>query len=430
MATKTVLISDAVSNLIDLDGSVQWKGESWNADDIVEFEDGTYTGIRIRIRNMPTAVGEVMTFTNNGGQAIFPGDGTYTWYWSDGGDNFVIDGTGDPATTYGIKITTDRMRLDGDCSNIEIKNVEFSTSNNATGIALHWPQGADSVIDGVEIHSCWFHDNDQEAIYIGSNSPSATRYNENINIHDNLFEDNSEDINVKGCAGQLEIRDNTMTGTHPGTASETVGSISIANGGKSGQYGYIERNWIKDCDGRGIYYQEGDGSTSETMFIQNNVLINCGSHATSNRNDGILVQSSGPNVRLMNNTIRNTGNGTAGRGIRITTSRHYAFNNLVFESDDEDMSKAAAVPAGNWGNNITSDATGTDSTVRSTASLDFVDEAADNYRLLSTSPAVDHGTSTNAPSDDHEQFPRTDGSPDAGAYELRPNDFYYYVNQQ
>jgi len=398
-----------------IDGSGSWKGNAIAAGDTFEIAAGTYAG-RLKLTNMPGTVANPITFTNTGGQAIFTGNSTYTVLMDDNNSYVTIDGSGHAGTTYGIVCRTDQFKIEDRADNITVRYVEFDTST-LIGFRITQVSHITTPNTNITVENCWFHDVVTEGCYLGNNLASATDYIlSDIIVRDCLFEDCGEAIDLNGCHGFFAFRDNTILRTVTGGIGALNAAIAVSNSGAAGINGYIERNWIDNCDENGINFVESDGADTETVWIQNNVFLNCGNGAATAKHDGIRIQGAGPTVRAVNNTIRNTGNGTDGRGIRLSETRHYAVNNIVIESDVDDISLAVGVPAGNATNNLTSDTTGGDATTRTTASIAFINEAADDYRLTAASPAVDAGTATDAPTDDYLQNTR-DSSPDVGAYE-------------
>jgi len=161
--------------------------------------------------------------------------------------------------------------------------------------------------------------------------------------------------------------------------------------------------------GAGIY------CTSSSPIIANNVIAKNNALGTG----GIYLTSSSPTI--MNNTISdNSGPATCG-GIYCTDySSPTIWNNILAFNSSGIHNGGTGAPAlrnncvyGNASYNYSKISAGAGD-----MSLDpmFVDSAADDYHLLSTSPCIDTGTSTGAPSTDFDGFIRPqDGNGDGTA---------------
>ncbi len=229
------------------------------------------------------------------------------------------------------------------------------------------------------------------------------------------------------------IRGNTISGATP-TESEGIhinGDISIGGDGiVSGLT--IENNVIHDNANNGLNM---DGV--QNSLIRNNLIYSNGRHALRVYQGDALA---GPaNLSIVNNTF----NATAGWAIKLSEDigGHTIFNNILlgsrgsicvsntnltsnnnavmdsFSFDNE----STVVSLASWRAQRGNDA---NSFVTSASSL-FVNAAAGNYRLISTSPAIDTGLSSlnsiNAPATDLSGTVRPQGAGyDIGAYETVP----------
>lgn len=171
----------------------------------------------------------------------------------------------------------------------------------------------------------------------------------------------------------------------------------------------VYNNKIYDVNGAGIVLaREANGSTSTLQNIKvfNNITYNT-------YREGIMLYNHGQdvgggildNIKIMNNTIYN---GTSRNGIRvihpyISLATVSVFNNIVYQTATAPLYLNTEVVSGN--NLINTDPK-------------FVNAAAGDFKLLSTSPAIDAGMATNAPSFDFDNISRPQGNGfDIGAYE-------------
>jgi hypothetical protein len=143
--------------------------------------------------------------------------------------------------------------------------------------------------------------------------------------------------------------------------------------------------------------------SGDSHLIYNCVIYNSGSHG---------IQISGPsvvNARVYNNTIYRT----TYTGIQIGAfgaTNTIVKNNIIYNT--------GAGPI-----NVTTDATGTILDKNLTGvNPQFVNAATNNFRLLSTSPAIDKGATISEVTQDFAGLPRPQGSAhDIGAYEFSAN---------
>jgi purple acid phosphatase-like protein/calcineurin-like phosphoesterase family protein/pectate lyase-like protein/fibronectin type III domain protein len=197
-------------------------------------------------------------------------------------------------------------------------------------------------------------------------------------------------------------------------------AIYLDAGGSGGSYaaGWLRNidifeNYVRDTSkGTGIsVVSEGPGNI-DGIKVYNNLVTNSGG-------DGILLYKHPweqgtaviKNVTFINNTTYNNGLMPVhgGGGVRInhpTAQNVIVRNNIAYKNQDFQILADPAAPGTLVDHNLTTDP-------------HFVNEAAKDFRLKSTSPAINAGSSTLASATDYDGVPRPQGSAfDIGAYEF------------
>jgi len=250
----------------------------------------------------------------------------------------------------------------------------------------------------------------------------------------------------------FEIKNNHVHDGGPGTIGGE--GIDVKDGSSNGK---IYRNHVHDLNRLGIYVDSWDkntynidvyqnvvyniagndgftvaaesGGLLENINIYNNVAYDNGTCGISiSRNGGLLYQHPMKNIKIINNTFYNNGSGTWGGGIYIDNPdaesviirNNLCSQNLSFQiAAESDVSSSALTVDHNL---IDGDNTG--EIYGSDYVEDFprlVDPYGGDFHLQATSPAIDKGSSIDAPSDDYDgsSRPQMTGY-DIGAFEYVP----------
>jgi len=169
---------------------------------------------------------------------------------------------------------------------------------------------------------------------------------------------------------------------------------------------------------RGLRVAGGD------LVLTNSVIT--GASDSAGFSDGIQVSGSGSSASIVNCTITN--NGRAGVGV-FSSGVARVSNSIVQNNGSVDIGKDATAVTLTVSNSLvgTGEFNGTRGNI--TGDPQFVDSANNDFRLKSTSPAIDKGDSSDPklPATDADGLPRSiDGKnsgraiPDMGAYEYLP----------
>ena len=226
----------------------------------------------------------------------------------------------------------------------------------------------------------------------------------NNRLHDNIW-------TTCGSGGAIETTYNINLTPH-NTQNEYIGNNVIYN---------IGADISVSCDQLHGMYIGSDYST-----IVNNLVI----HAQS----GLAIQIYGDtpmhNV-IANNTVVNSNYGIGiGSNVSSVADYNYVSNNISYNNKVYGIYEVGGVQGGHevftnnlaYGNLQGNFVVGTPNLSAVIAAPQFVNYTGDgtgNYHLQSTSPAVDMGTSTNAPSTDLDGVTRPQGaSYDIGTYEF------------
>lgn len=217
-----------------------------------------------------------------------------------------------------------------------------------------------------------------------------------------VHESNQYGIDFKEGVDGGKIYGNTIYGME-------VHGIYIDAIGKWNKNIDVYNNRIYDVGGAGITLaREKDGATStlQNIRIFNNITYNTKREGvmlynhSADKGGGVL-----DNIKIMNNTIYN---GLIRNGIRvvhpyISLATVYVFNNIVYQTATAPLNLKSEVVASN-----------------NLAGIDplFVNAGSGNFKVQSSSPAIDAGILANAPLFDYDYVSRPQGTGvDIGAFE-------------
>lgn len=374
-----------------------------------------HTRERLVLQNFSGSAANPVRVINSGGQFVIDGGDNHGLIFNNA-TQFIVDGTGHGGYEYGIKIaSTDvgaGLVVYGESSHFEIHNLEIQNTNFA-GMLIKSPTlgPEDWLYDEISVHHNKIHHTEGEGIYIGDSffTSGDHHYVNNCEIYENIvYETGWDGIQLGSCTEGASIHDNTIVSWgltspnydqsrgirwNPGTAGVCYNNVLIG-ATVSGQGAY--------ANGGGIFANPYDDSA----FFNNVVVDSVTEGITMSANHGML---SGTQVLIMNNTIVSP----ATYGIVFdptNASGSLAYNNIIANpgNDYVDIGGGASLTESN---NYES---GT------VAGVNFVDASNDDYRLSSSSGAIDYGTdvSSYGIADDILGVSRPQNSVyDAGAYE-------------
>ncbi len=362
---------------------------------------------------------------------------TYTNYQD---DEVVLDGTGGSADWTGI------IKMD-DQEYIRISNLIFRNSCSH-GILFHDDSGDAS---NIIIDNCTFNNCSDSAIDIkGYHAKLCDVLIENNTIIDtqngwnDVGEPSDESITLSNVDGFI-VRDNVMYDNHKINIDAKSGS---QNGLIYNNRINTTANWVCQWGLQGIYVDAHD-QTCENISIFNNIVWGNGTGFEFGTEQG----GSFSDIRVYNNIYNGSGNGfqindhTGVAGSHLKTNFAIINNvcgddtNICVQVTDKDSSFdnftfRNNILSGSTGINIASDLDLSDHNVDHNlynltlgsdyyggssinASPSFSNPSDSDYSLKSSSPAIDAGTSNNAPSIDFNGVTRPQGSAvDIGAFEI------------
>lgn len=316
---------------------------------------------------------------------------------------FKVTG-GSTSKVYGIKINGGHigMSLEYRSTNFEVDHIEVSQSGFAGIMAKTDPTCDDATIRenftmyNVSFHDNYVHHSGGEGFYIGNSfyegantscglrSPHEIR---NVKIYNNIVQYSGWEGIQLGCATHsAAVYKNTIENYGTKNASGQNNGVQLG----TGTGGLFYQNFIKDGTGNGlIVLGLGDN------LIHDNIIINSGEH-------GIFCDdryTPGTGFKFLNNTLINP----KGDGIRIyadlPTLTNLVWNNIMVNpgsysayvyprsANDAYIYKLSGNVNLNVSNNYYT---------RNIADLKFLNVAAHNYRLSSSSPVINKGKSVSA----------------------------------
>jgi len=281
---------------------------------------------------------------------------------------------------------------------------------------------------------------------------------DNIMIDGNYVElacnDGEQECITVAGTDTFEIKNNHVHDGGPGTLGGE--GIDVKDGSSNGK---IYRNRVHDLKRLGIYVDswdkhtynievyknvvynivENDGFTVasesggllENIKIYNNIAYDNGTCGISiSRNGGPLYQHPMKDIKVINNTFCNNGSGSWGGGICVDNpdaQNVVIRNNMCSQNLSFQIAAEPDVPTQVFkvDHNLIDGYRGYDGEMYGSDYVEefprFVDPYGADFHLQSTSPAINKGSSIDAPSDDYDGTPRPQKTGyDIGAYEYAP----------
>lgn len=378
-----------------------------------------HTRSRLVLQNFSGTAANPIRIVNTSGQFVIDG-GTNHGLAINNGTHFIIDGTGDAGYDYGIKIAStvsgSGLAIYGESSDFEIHHMEIQNTSFA-GMLIKGPGlgPEDWLYDNITIHDNYIHHTGGEGMYIGNSffESGESHYINNCEIYDNLIVEAGWDaIQLGSCTEGASIHDNLIVSWGV-TVTSGDGGYNQTRGIRwnPGTAGDCYNNILlgKTVSGQGAYANGGGifaNPYNDSRFFNNLVVGSTTSGITMSANHGMLA---GTQVLIMNNTVVSPGTD----GIEFDPSNavgSLAYNNIVANAGTNSIDVMGGASLTTSNNYI----------VSSVAAVGFVDVANDDYRLSSSSGAIDYGTdlSSYGISDDLDGTSRPQGSAyDAGAFE-------------
>ena len=387
----------------------------------------------IQFTNVKGAAGNPVVIKNCGGQVVIGNAAAQNGMLFLGSKYIRVTGTGDSRFPYGFKIQQTASGSQGLAytalsSDIEIDHMEI-TNTGYTGIMVKTdpsPNCADMsavrpnfTVYNINIHDNYIHHTTGEGIYVGDSFYlgttvfcGSTQYCHEVRgvkIYNNRFESTGrESIQVGSGVNGVEIYNNSIYNYSTLNLASQNGGVQLGLGTAARFY----NNLIKSGTGPALAIQ-GIGNE----YIYNNVFISPGVGgaitintrptplATDIVNKGYLG-----GVYIINNTFVNATNGVVIEYIN-GAPENVLYNNLIVASATT-WDKTYTYTDWKRGNNIA---------VPVLANAKFVNAAADDYRLLTGSPAINIGKDVSAwgvTKDADGKTRPSGGTNDAGAYEF------------
>jgi parallel beta-helix repeat protein len=367
--------------------------------DAIRVESGTYAGCRI----------------GHSGQA-----GAVCTLEADAGAQVVINTPG-PANQHNSDVEVELFG--GTVSYWVLSGLEVANSPNE-GIDVRGTTF-------ITVQNCYVHDSTLTGIFLAYSDNALIQYNQSASNHEHgVYDSNSSDNPT--MRGNV-LHDNANSGVHMNGDRHFAGDGLVTDA-------LVEQNIIYNNGASGGSGINCDGV--QDSVIENNLLYN--NHASGISLYRIDGAAGSDNNIVVNNTVLVAADGRWALNIENDSTGNTAYNNILYDynpshgsiaisskslpgftSDYNVVMQRMSKTGGNTVISLTQwrNATGQDkhSIVATPAAL-FVNPAGNDYHLSSTSPAIDAGTATDAPSVDLEGNPRPVGKGfDIGAYEYQGN---------
>ncbi len=374
----------------------------------------------IEIVNLHGTAADPIIIVNTGGVVTLDVAGTYSGIDIAESDHIRVSGAGvtsacgaeysESAQACGIRVIgSDRaVTAKTRAEYIEIDHIEMGEILDGTAVSIKDDSmgRGEWVLHGVVAHHNYLHEIGDEGMYIGSSDYETGEFHvlEGVHIHHNLVVDTGRDgLQVGSTTADCSIHHNVIK--VPGQNDESSHRAGVMN--NKGSVCDIYSNTVIDAAGWGIYVQ-GNG----TNRVFNNVIIRSGRLVSDGDSDGDGIaihdgSNTSKSIYVWNNTIIDA----RGDGIGFHNDvgpDNQIINNIVVGSGGESIN---ADTGDEVSNNLTASSVGV---------IGFVDAGFDDYRLSSSSAAVDGGKDlrSSGVTDDRVGAARPRGAGfDIGAYE-------------
>ena len=395
--------------------TIQHAAETVVAGDTVYIKAGTYSE-RVTPSNSGSA-GNVITYAAHQSDLVtIDGSGITLPSW--GGGLFEISGLS-YITVTGLRVINagpgdnDVGILVESSDHVVVSNC--STNNTASSGIAAW-NSSNITIAGNEVElAC--NDGEQECITVANTDTFVIRDN-------HVHHGGPGSIGGEGIDAKDGSRNGEVFGNHVHHINRL--GIYVDSWDKHTYAIEVSGNVVHHCAGDGFALAAENGGLLEDVVVFNNI-------AYANDNVGLTIGGWGEpgathpmaDVTVINNTFH--GNGTAGWGGGILIDNPEVTglvirNNICSENSDFQIANEAAAPSPTIDHNLID---GTQSYPGAINGSDhqtgdplFADGANADYHILTGSPAIDTGSSTDAPVDDFDGSPRPLGVGfDIGAFE-------------
>jgi hypothetical protein len=307
---------------------------------------------------------------------------------------------GDTPGVYGIKVLSGHINTTFEAltTDFEVDHIESSSAGFSGIMAKTDPtcdvatQRSNFTMRNVKIHDNYIHDCAGEGLYVGNSfykngvkTSCGTKLPHeihNLKIYNNKVQNTGWEAIQVGCATiGAEIFNNTVENYGKKYAYAQNNGVQLGEGTGGKFYG----NFIKSGPGHGlILLGLGDN------IVHNNIIVNAGMNAIFC--DDRLITGTG--FKFINNTLINPKQD----GIRIYAEylTHVVQNNIIVNPGSYSTYTYPRTPNEAYVYKLSNKMTVQMSNnyfTRTIGNLKFANYSADNYRLTSTSPAVDKGKS-------------------------------------